>query len=337
MRILFDYNNLACRCAHIQQVRSDDERGWSLMAYMVFNTMYNFLSDVAESLDVANTGEKLDVILALDSKDGYWRREFYPPYKADRSAKRSNDGLDWERAYTEFDRLSSTIQRCIPWKVLCVDKCEADDIIYTLAVTSSEPVIIHSSDSDYLQLVSDNVSLFRPNIADYVEFPCVCKISNSDVFCKTSEEYLQYAILTGQGGKDNVYNVKTDTNWCVTQAKRKPGFGVKAASKVLATADYIQELQRIGLWENYLRNKRLIDMSELPEEYRCSILHSYETTVLPTPSITTLLDVYPWASLAAQVSELEATLQMWSEGIRFNKEQHIEVPSAEPIAMEFSL
>lgn len=310
MRILFDYNNLACRCVHLQQIHNNDDRSWSLMAYMMFTTMYNFLSDISEWLDI---GEKLDVTLALDSKTGYWRREIYAPYKADRQKKRRDDGIDWDRAYIEFEKLATAIQQSIPWHVMRVDKCEADDVIYTLAKNNSEePVVIHSGDSDYLQLISDNVSLFLPHVSEYAEFPRMCKISGGEVLCENPAEYLQYAILTGQGGKDNVYNVKTPTDWDCN--KRKPGFGVKAAQKVLAAKDLQAELTRLGLWDNYMRNKQLIDMAELPTEYKNRILTQYTATALPDLSLRNLLGIYDWPSLLACAAEKEAYLRMWHEG-----------------------
>ena len=308
MRVLFDYNNLACRCVHLQQIHNDDERSWSLMSYMIFNTMYEFLQDVAEFLD---EGDKLDVILALDSKDGYWRKDLYPPYKADRAKKRREDGVDWERAYAEFDKLIDVIGKYTPWKPIRVSKCEADDVIYALSRNTT--AIIHSGDSDYLQLVSDSISLFQPHTGEYAEFPRVCKISGGEAVCRTPEDYLNYAILTGQGGKDNVYNVKTPTDWDVS--KRKPGFGVKAADKILRKPLWQGELHRLGLWDNYMRNLQLISLSCLPLEYLESIEESYKNAPATSANLSGLLTVYDWPSLAARSDSMNAELLLWAEGI----------------------
>lgn len=261
-------------------------------------------------------GDTLEVILALDSKDGYWRRDLFPPYKADRIKKRQDDGVDWGRAYQEFDKLAETLAKYTPWKVLRVSKCEVDDIIYTLSTVYNEPSIIYSGDSDYLQLVDDVVSLYIPHIGEYAEFPLSCKISGSDVFCQTASKYLDYAILTGQGGKDNVYNVKTPADWDVTCGKRKPGFGAAAARKVLESRDVVAKLKSLGLWDNYKRNAKLIDMREIPNEYFYRILDAYRNCLAKQADMSGLLSVYDWPSLVADAAIIDAELTMLAEGVQ---------------------
>lgn len=301
--LLFDYNNLACRCAHVSQNSPE------LLPYMIFKAMREFVEDVADILDA---GDTIDVVLALDSRDGYWRREIYPPYKADRQEKRKDDGFDWEAAFSEFDILSESISKYTPWRVIRESKCEADDVIYTLAVNHKGPVVIHSGDSDYLQLVSDNISLYLPHLQEYAEFPRYCKVSGKDVLCKTPDEYLRYAILTGQGGKDNVYNVKTPTNF---EGGRKPGFGAVAAGKVMAAADFDAELTKLGLYSNYLRNRTLIDMTKLPEAYANKILETYARYELNHPDMRGLLSIYDWPSLSRDIDQLNEWLLSLQDGI----------------------
>lgn len=312
LRILFDFNNLACRCAHVSQSRPE------LLPYMIFNVMREFIEGIADVLD---PGDTIDVVLALDAHDGYWRRDIYPPYKADRQEKRKDDGFDWAAAYSEFDRLSEAIGKFTPWRIVKASKCEADDVIYTLATRHDGPVVIHSGDSDYLQLVDDKISLYLPHLQEYAEFPRYCKVSGKDVLCKSPEDYLRYAILTGQGGKDNVYNVKTPTGF---SGKRKPGFGAVAARKVLETSDFEQELARLGLYENYLRNKSLIDMRELPSDMEEKILEAEKNAKANDPDISGLLSVYDWPSLAGRAVYLDAWLSSLRDGIVRNCEMEDE-------------
>ena len=276
---------------------------------MIFNQIYDFLKNVAAFLD---DGDRLDVILALDSHDGYWRRDLYAPYKADRAKRRSQDDVDWERAFEEFARLAEGIRMFTPWKVLAVSKCEADDIIFVLSDFTDNSVIIHSGDSDYLQLVSDRVSLFQPHTGEYAEFPRICKISGGEAYCRDAHEYLEYAILTGQGGKDNVYNVKTPTDFT---GVRKPGFGVKAAEKMLKTGDVVAEMHKLGLYENYARNKALIDMRQIPDAYYKAIDDVYTTYEVRSVDMDGLLSVYDWPSMRQEADSIAAQLTMFSEGI----------------------
>lgn len=309
LRILFDYNNLACRCAHVSRTKPD------LLPYMIFNVMREFVEGVSDILDA---GDTIDVVLALDSHDGYWRREIYPPYKADRQEKRRDDGFDWEAAFAEFDTLADAVGRFTPWRIVRASKCEADDVIYTLSAEHRGPVVIHSGDSDYLQLVNDHVSLYLPHLQEYVEFPRYCKVSGTDVYCETPEDYLRYAILTGQGGKDNVFNVKTPTDFSGT---RKPGLGAVAAKKILETGDFEAELLRLGLHDNYMRNRKLIDMRELPDEYRQMIIAANAAAGSNDPDLAGLLAIYDWPSVARDALTLEAWFCSLRDGIVKNCEE----------------
>lgn len=236
---------------------------------MIFTIMYDFVVQCTEQFE---PGDTVDVVLALDSRGGYWRRDLYPPYKADRAEKRAVGGIDWPCAYAEFDKLTSTIDAFTPWKAVRATKCEADDVIYALsqlhqAENPDSIVIIHSGDSDYLQLVSDKVLLYSPIQKEFVDFPHVYSLSGGKVLCESPAEYLDYAIITGQGGKDNVYNIKTPTDWDATAGKRKPGCGIAAARKMMASMEGLETcLRNNGLWENYERTRQLIDMCALPNQ-----------------------------------------------------------------------
>ena len=317
--ILFDFNNLAHRCIHQRGLGCGaDQRSWDLLAYMIFTIMYDFVIQCTEQFE---PGDTVDVVLALDSKDGYWRRELYPPYKADRAERRAADGIDWPRAYAEFDKLTDAIDRFTPWKVVRVTKCEADDVIYALSALHPQKntdglVIIHSGDSDYLQLVSDKVLLYSPMQKEFVDFPHVCSLSGGKVLCESAAEYLDYAIITGQGGKDNVYNIKTPTDWDTAAGKRKPGCGVAAARKMMASTEGLEAcLRNNGLWENYERNRQLIDMRALPNQYAEAIEAAYTAMKTRQTDMDGLLSSYVWPSVIAEKDDYAVTLDFLASGV----------------------
>lgn len=301
--ILFDFSNLAHRCLHIKQIRADsDNPAWDLWQYMIFNAMYEYVLQTAADFEADTT----EIVLALDSITGYWRRNLYPPYKVDRAEKRASDGIDWASAYQEFEKITKAISENLPWKVLRVPNCEADDVIYALATSHKNgKVFIHSGDSDYVQLVSENVSVYNP-IKGYIEFPGNMRVAGKDVWCDTPAEYLQYAILTGQGGKDNVFNVRTPTDWDCT--KRKPGFGVSAAAKVLGAESLEAELVTLGLLENYQRNAQLIDLTALPEDCHVAIMSAYNSYTVPNVDVPGFLSNYNWPSMASDMARNDMDL-----------------------------
>lgn len=198
MRVLFDFNNLACRVACREKPSGASAPSWPKVAFSLFGEIYAFIQGVHEFMDA---GEKLETVLAFDSAHGYWRGDLYPKYKADREKTRRESDMDWVMARVQFEILAKSLAQCTPWVVLQVEKCEADDVIFTLSRDENEPVIIYSTDSDYLQLVNEHISLYMPHHDDYAEFPRVCKISGGEAWCENPQEYLRYAILTGQGVK----------------------------------------------------------------------------------------------------------------------------------------
>ena len=262
--VLFDYSNLAHRCL----LSKAGMQGWKAKA---FEEMFDFIS-------LINSSEKYcvdEVVVALDSKDGYWRKDWFAPYKANRKEKRSKN-VDWDEAFRQFDAFADSIDEHLPWNVLRVSKCEADDIIFAIsdeAEMNGMASFIYSSDSDYIMLADENIMVFNPLGEFFYQFPCTVKIGGSEAVVNNAGDYLKYAVLTGQGGKDNVYNVRTPTDF---EGARKPGFGVAAAKKLLSDASWMKELVDKGWFQNYLRNDRLINPASLPEQYRRQILSEYE-------------------------------------------------------------
>lgn len=332
MKVLFDFNNLACRCTYREKAGHGGQPHWGKVAFSMFGEVLGFIKGVREFLDA---GEELETVLAYDSVHGYWRGDLYPLYKADRDDARDKSDLDWDAARREFSVIASLLGRATPWKVLQVDKCEADDVIFTLATDSNDPVIIYSGDSDYLQLVSDNVSLWMPHHDCFAEFPRICRIGGGEAYCETPEVYLNYAILTGQGGKDNVYNVKTPSDWDCACGKRKPGFGVVAAKKVLDKPDFMAELSRLGFLENYKRNRALIDMQCLPVSWRDKIRESYKSAMPAKPDIGIIASYYGWQPPGFDAERTDCELAFAADGGNF--ETPADIPASQEEALEFSL
>lgn len=261
--ILFDYSNLAHRCI----ASKAGLNGWQARA---FQEMYDFVLDVASNYEADVT----DVIVALDSTTGYWRRDYFPPYKADRKQRRDAT-VDWAEVYRQFQEFADRIASHLPWAVVQVDKCEADDVIYALSIANSNDggdSFIYSSDSDYLMLMDEHIHVYNPMRGEWASFPYDCKVNGKDFRYENSAEYKMYAILTGQAGKDNVYNIKTPTDFSGT---RKPGFGIAAASKLLATEDLFKTLSENGWYDNYMRNCTLINPDALPHQYGEAIMEKY--------------------------------------------------------------
>ena len=100
------------------------------------------------------------------------RKNILPGYKADRNAQRITNWEVFENLEDEHDSKVDQIVRVIqylktlPVKTLILDKTEADDIIaYLCNKLPNKPddrVFIISSDKDFLQLVNNQVVVYRP-------------------------------------------------------------------------------------------------------------------------------------------------------------------------------
>jgi 5'-3' exonuclease len=105
-----------------------------------------------------------DVIICLDkSAGGYWRKDFYPDYKAQRKKGREESDIDFGEVFKEVDLLTEQLKLNLPWKVIEVPKAEADDIMLILAkeYCEFEKVLIHSPDKDMIQAQRETENVYQ--------------------------------------------------------------------------------------------------------------------------------------------------------------------------------
>lgn len=113
-------------------------------------------------------------IIVFDGVGGsFKRRQIYPQYKEQRKGR-----MRLNRTYEEMSEVSSEEEsmrkqyirlthylQTLPVNMLSVDHVEADDVIAFLATEyfkASRKVFIMSSDKDFLQLCTDNISVYSP-------------------------------------------------------------------------------------------------------------------------------------------------------------------------------
>ena len=114
------------------------------------------------------------LILVFDGKGGSLkRRDLYADYKAGRKIQTKFNRFDHANTDTEqeiknmrnqLSRLSTYLET-LPITILSIDNVEADDVIAYLTTDvfhDSKQVVIMSDDKDYLQLVDNRVSVWRP-------------------------------------------------------------------------------------------------------------------------------------------------------------------------------
>ena len=111
-------------------------------------------------------------IIVFDGKGGSnRRRKLYPEYKAKRTTKiRLNRVNDFENIEDERHSMMMQLSRCaeylekLPVNIVSVDSVEADDVMAYIAkqLLPKSKTTIMSTDKDFLQLVSDRISVWSP-------------------------------------------------------------------------------------------------------------------------------------------------------------------------------
>ena len=88
------------------------------------------------------------MIICCDDKN-YWRRDIFPHYKASRKDDREKSPYDWNEIFTALNSIRDEIRENAPYKVIQVERAEADDIIGTICTEhgqqlGGEPILILS-------------------------------------------------------------------------------------------------------------------------------------------------------------------------------------------------
>ena len=201
-----------------------------------------------------------ELVLCCDDRKS-WRKELFPNYKASRKKTRSAASIDWENLYDCLNQLKEELIELFPYKVIQVEKAEADDVIAILVGLANERTLILSSDKDFIQLQQFNVRQYSPIQKKFI-----------DGDAKWS---LHEKLIKGDVG-DGVPNIMSDDNVFIDEGRRQKPITKK---KVDAWYDLDPDMYcDAEMLRNYNRNKQLIDLSEVPESIRINITNIFENT-----------------------------------------------------------
>jgi hypothetical protein len=258
--ILLDLNQVMISNLMMQPGIANGGIDENLIRHMVLNSirMYN----------VKFKAEYGDLVICADDKK-YWRKDLFPYYKAARKKSREDSPYDWNLIFETLNRVRDEIRENFPYKVIQIDKTEADDIIGTICInygvelrnSQSEKILILSSDKDFMQLQKfANVDQYSPM---------------AKKFLKTSEpiKFLKEHILKGDRG-DGIPNILSSDDTFITEARQKPVTEKKLNTWV---AQKPEDFCDASMLRNYQRNESLIDLSKVPSEYTDRILTAYRS------------------------------------------------------------
>lgn len=212
-----------------------------------------------------------EVVIACDART-YWRKEVFPHYKAGRAKAREKSDLDWKFVFETLASIREDLDKYFPYKVINVDRCEADDVVAALSkwtqsngfiqqglMEEPQKVLIVSSDGDFKQLHK------YPNIRQW------SPIQKKFVTVVDPGLYLiEHIVRAGDDGIPNLYS-KDDV--FVNPNDRQQAVTAKKLARFLENGRDACENddQRRG-WD---RNQVLIDFEYIPEDVTKSIIDTY--------------------------------------------------------------
>jgi 5'-3' exonuclease len=203
-----------------------------------------------------------DVVLCCDNRK-YWRKDYFPFYKAGRKKNREKSDLDWHMIFDMLAKFKVELKENFPYKVIDVDGAEADDIIGTLTpiYSAHEKILILSSDGDFLQLQNyKDVKQYNPAQKKYV-------VSENPIMD------LKEKIIRGDKG-DGIPNVFSPADCFVRDLRQKPI--TKGTLEKLMRENYLDQEETVKA--NFIRNATLIDLTFIPTEIKEKIINTYEET-----------------------------------------------------------
>jgi hypothetical protein len=273
--LLIDASHLFYRARHVVRSGSNEEK--------VGMCLHILFSSLAKAW---RTHQANHVVFAFDGSS--WRKNIYKPYKANRTELRemmSEDEQDESRLFFDaFNIFRNFVKDKTNATVLEHPILEADDLIS--GFISSHPNdyhIIVSSDGDFNQLLSSNVSIYN-GVAD----------TTSTV--KGIFDYRGKAMLDNKTGKERI---PYDPEWSIFEKSLRgcssdnifsayPGIREKGSKNKVGMREAFEDRHKQGFnwnavmmhrWidhngiehkvgEDYNRNKLLVDLRMQPEEIK---------------------------------------------------------------------
>jgi predicted nuclease of predicted toxin-antitoxin system len=203
-----------------------------------------------------------EVVLCWDAGN-YWRKDIFPYYKASRKKTREESDVDWDKIFENLHAIRKEISENFPYRVMKVERCEADDIIATLTkqYAQAEDIVIVSSDEDFLQLQ------VYPRVRQW------SIIKSQFLKCENAKDFLARKIMRGDTG-DGVPNFLSDDDCFVDDGKRQKPLLEKKMTAWLS--DPLNREWDDRMVRNHERNEALVSLFKIPTQYTDAIFEEYE-------------------------------------------------------------
>ena len=245
------------------------------------------------------------VVFCLEGRS--WRKDFYKPYKANRKLDESamteaeveENKMFWE-TYEQFTSYLRDKTNC---SVIRVPNAEADDIIARfVALHPNDTHYIISSDTDYVQLISENVHQYNGVAGQLIKLDGYFDDKGKPVVDKKTKtlklledpEYLLFKKIVRGDATDNVFSAYPG----VREKGSKNSVGIKEAFADRKNQGFNWNNFLLQRWvdhdgvehrvkDDYERNRTLIDLNAQPQDIKDAVDNAIreELRVANTPNV----------------------------------------------------
>lgn len=277
--ILVDTANTFFRARHVIKGDADIKLG------MAFHITLNSIKKAWQDFEGSH------VVFCLEGRS--WRKDYYEPYKRNRSDAREaltpkeqeEDQLFWE----SFDMFKEFISEKTNCTVLQHSELEADDLIagWIQSHPDSKHIII-STDSDFVQLISPNVSQYNGVLEHHITYEGIFDKKGKRVIDNKTKEpkaipdpqWLLFEKCIRGDSSDNVFSAypKVRKNKLEEAFRDRDNKGFAWNNLMLQRwVDHNGEEHRV--LEDYERNRQLIDLTRQPDDVKAKIFETIKENI----------------------------------------------------------
>lgn len=206
-----------------------------------------------------------ELVICCDAQN-YWRRKIFPQYKSNRKKSRDASGLDWNVLFESLNKIRDEIREHLPYKVIRIDTCEADDVIASIChkygrfLGEDEKILIISGDKDFGQLQKySNVYQYAP-------------VQKKMIAINNPESFRKEHIMLGDRS-DGVPNFISDDNTFTENKRQKPLRRDKIADWIHMEPEQFCNGEML---RGYKRNEMLIDLDKIPEDIQNQCVQQFD-------------------------------------------------------------
>ena len=200
-----------------------------------------------------------ELVIAFDGAGGSWRRKSFPFYKQSRRKEKEKNKEEWKEIFNFIKKIKTEFDNHLPYRFVEIEHAEGDDVIAALTINRinrTEPVLIVSSDKDFIQLHNKDVKQYDPIKGRFIKHET------------NSKDFLIEHIIKGDR-IDGIPNIFSDDDCLINIEKRQVSLTTErfnnAKEYILNELNGIQNNPEY-FTKNYIRNRELIDFSKIPNE-----------------------------------------------------------------------